>query len=56
VVDNNAHVRIAGQLSKAILRTIPGAKHELLHELPELRAQFWAHFDAWLETLAPNTL
>jgi lysophospholipase len=56
VVDNNAHVRIAGQLPNAILRTIPGAKHELLHELPELRAQFWGHFDAWLETLAPNTV
>lgn len=50
VVDNNAHVRIAGQLPRAVLRTIPGAKHELLHELPHLREQFWAHFDAWLET------
>jgi lysophospholipase len=53
VVDNNAHVRIAGQLPSAILRTIPGAKHELLHESPHLRDQFWGHFDNWLEaTLA----
>jgi lysophospholipase len=50
VVDNSAHVRIVGQLPNAVLRTIPGAKHELLHELPHLRAQFWTHFDAWLET------
>jgi lysophospholipase len=51
VVDNSAHVRIVGQLANAILRTVPGAKHEMLHELPHLRDQFWSHFDAWLETL-----
>jgi lysophospholipase len=53
VVDNSAHVRIAGQLPHAVLRTVPGAKHEILHELPQLRAQFWVHFDAWLETALP---
>jgi lysophospholipase len=52
VVDNSAHIRIVGQLPNAVLRTVPGAKHEMLHELPHLRDQFWAHFDAWLETLA----
>jgi lysophospholipase len=51
VVDNATHVRIVGQLANAVLRTIPGAKHEMLHELPRLRDQFWAHFDAWLKTL-----
>jgi lysophospholipase len=51
VVDNAAHVRIVGQLAHGTLRTVPGAKHEMLHELPALRDQFWAHFDAWLETL-----
>jgi lysophospholipase len=54
VVDNNAHVRIAGQLPKAVLRAIPGAKHEMLHELPHLRAQFWTHFDNWLATALPG--
>jgi lysophospholipase len=54
VVDNSAHVRIAGQLPHAVLRTIPGAKHEMLHELPHLRAQFWTHFDTWLATTLPN--
>jgi lysophospholipase len=54
VVDNNAHVRIAGQLPNAVLRTIPGAKHELLHEAAYLRAQFWTHFDKWLETVLPK--
>jgi lysophospholipase len=52
VVDNSAHVRIVGQLANAVLRTVPGAKHEMLHELPHLRAQFWVHFDAWLDTLS----
>ena len=51
VVDNTAHVAIAGQLPNAILRTIPGSKHELLHETPPLRAQFWGHFDSWLNTI-----
>lgn len=51
VVDNRAHVRIAGQLPQATYRTIPGAKHELLHERDDLRDAFWAHFDSWLETL-----
>jgi lysophospholipase len=55
VVDNLAHVRITGQLPNAVLRTIAGAKHEMLHELPELRAQFWAHFDTWLETALPTS-
>lgn len=50
VVDNTAHVRITGQLQNAVIRTVPGAKHEILHELPDLRAQFWTHFDKWLET------
>lgn len=53
VVDNSAHVRIAGQLPNGVLRTIPGSKHEMLHELPHLRAQFWGHFDTWLETALP---
>jgi lysophospholipase len=51
IVDNSAHVRIAGQLSNGVLRTVPGAKHEMLHELPHLRAQFFAHLDAWLAEL-----
>lgn len=54
VVDNTAHVRIVGQLPNAILRTIPGSKHEMLHELPHMRAQFWAHFDAWLDATIPT--
>jgi lysophospholipase len=55
VVDNAAHVRVVGQLSGGVLRTVPGAKHEMLHELPHLRDQFWAHFDAWLDTLPAPT-
>lgn len=51
VVDNDAHVRVAGQLPNATFRTIAGAKHELLHECVDLRDQFWAHFDAWLASV-----
>ncbi|NJR20588.1 MAG: alpha/beta hydrolase [Hyphomonadaceae bacterium] len=47
VVDNAAHVRIAGQLPYAVLRTIAGAKHEILHEIEPYRSQFWNHFDHW---------
>jgi lysophospholipase len=54
VVDNNSHVRIAGQLPHASLRTISSAKHELLHERKDLRDQFWGHFDAWLDSALPN--
>jgi lysophospholipase len=50
VVDNATHARIVGQLPHAVLRTIAGAKHEILHELPHLRAQFWDHFDSWIDT------
>lgn len=53
VVDNAAHVRIVGQLPNAILRTIAGAKHEVMHELPNLRTQFWDHFDTWRAILSP---
>ena len=56
VVDNDAHVRIAGQLPNAILRTIQGAKHEMLHESSALRDQFWTHFDAWLKTALPTSV
>ena len=49
VVDNTSHARIAGQLPNAKWRTVPGAKHELLHERPDLRAQTFAHLDAWLD-------
>jgi lysophospholipase len=52
VVDNRSHVRISGQLPNATYRTVPGAKHELLNERDDLRSQFWAHLDAWLEETA----
>ena len=48
VVDNSAHIRIAGQWPGATYRIIQGAKHELLVERDDLRDQFWAHADSWL--------
>lgn len=49
VVDNKAHVRIAGQLPHGTLRVIDGAKHEVLHERDELSAKFWVMFDEWVD-------
>jgi lysophospholipase len=49
IVANTSHVRIAGQVPNGTYRTIPGAKHELLNERDDLRDQFWAHFDSWLD-------
>ena len=51
VVDNEAHVRIAGQLPHAELRVVQGAKHEILHERKDLRNRFWTHFDTWINTV-----
>jgi lysophospholipase len=51
VVDNAAHVRIAGQLPHGQLRVIEGGKHEILHERADLTAKFWTLFDGFVETL-----
>jgi lysophospholipase len=54
LVDNAAHARIVSQLPQARLETITGAKHELLHERPDLRNQCLTHLDNWLNNL-PNS-
>ena len=48
VVENDAHVRIAGAISGASLRVIPDAKHELLQEVDGLRSRVWEWIDQWL--------
>jgi lysophospholipase len=53
LVDNSAHARVVSQLPHAKLETITGAKHELLHERPDLRAQCLTHIDNWLMALTP---
>ena len=53
LVDNASHDAVAAQLPDATHITIAGAKHEILMERDELRAQFWAAFDQLAERVAP---
>lgn len=53
-VDSASHAFVAEQLPNAMHITIPGAKHEILMERDELRAQFWRAFDTLLERMAAN--
>jgi lysophospholipase len=48
VVDNDAIERFAQQLDIATLITVPGARHEIMMERDELRALFFAAFDAFI--------
>jgi lysophospholipase len=53
LVDNAAHDAVAAQLPNAVHITVAGAKHEILMERDEFRAQFWAAFDQLTEQVAP---
>lgn len=53
LVDNASHEVVAAQLPNATHITIDGAKHEILMERDEFRAQFWAAFDRLTEHVAP---
>jgi lysophospholipase len=53
LVDNASHDAVAEQLPDAIHITIMGAKHEILMERDEFRAQFWAAFDRLTERVVP---
>jgi len=53
LVDNASHAAVAEQLADARHITIAGAKHEILMETDDLRAQFWAAFDELAERVAP---
>ncbi|MDZ4692703.1 alpha/beta hydrolase [Terricaulis sp.] len=53
LVDNAAQVQVIEQLPDAQHITIAGAKHEILMETDDLRAQFWAAFDELAERVAP---
>lgn len=48
LVSSRAIERFAQRLPIASLVEVPGARHELLMERDELRAQFWAAFDAFV--------
>lgn len=53
LVDNASHAAVAEQLPNATHIVIGGAKHEILMERDDLRAQFWTAFDHLIESVAP---
>ncbi len=55
LVDNSSHAAVVEQMPNATHITIDGAKHEILMERDDLRAQFWTAFDALTESVAPVT-
>lgn len=53
LVDNKSHLAVVEQLPNATHVTIAGAKHEILMERDEFRAQFWAAFDELTARVVP---
>jgi lysophospholipase len=53
LVDNASHDAVAAQLPAATHITVAGAKHEILMERDEKRAEFWGAFDQLTESVAP---
>jgi lysophospholipase len=53
LVDNVSHDVVAAELPNARHITIEGAKHEILMELDQYRAEFWAAFDELVSRVAP---
>ena len=49
LVDNDSHQTIADQLADVEHISVDGARHEILMESDDKRAQFWAGFDRMLE-------
>lgn len=48
IVSNAAIERFVQNLNSGALAMVPGAKHELMMERDEFRAQFWRGFDAFI--------
>lgn len=53
LVDNASHDEVCAQLPDCTHVTIANARHEILMETDEIRAQFWAAFDVFAERVAP---
>jgi lysophospholipase len=56
LVDNASHDAVVAQLPDAVHITIAGAKHEILMERDEARAQFWHAFDELAQRVAPASV
>lgn len=48
VVSTPAVERFAARLKTGLALVLPGAKHEIVHETDDIRAKFWAAFDAFI--------
>ncbi len=55
LVDNKTHDAVAAMLPSATHVTISGAKHEILMETDDIRAQFWTAFDEVADQVAPRS-
>jgi lysophospholipase len=53
LVDNTSHAAVTAQLPEATHISIPSARHEILMEKDEIRAQFWEAFDQLAARVAP---
>jgi lysophospholipase len=53
LIDNGSHDAVIHNLPDATHITIAGAKHEILMERDDKRAQFWAAFDQLTERVVP---
>jgi lysophospholipase len=54
LVDNASHAEIATLLPNARHIMVDGARHEILMETDNIRAQFWAAFDMIADAVAPR--
>jgi lysophospholipase len=55
VVSTPAIERFSARLKTGLALVLPGARHEILHEVDAVRAAFWAAFDAFIPgELAPG--
>lgn len=54
LVSNAAHSEIVKVLPMARLVSVPGARHEIMMETDDVRAIFWAEFDALAADVAPR--
>ena len=57
IVSTPATERFAARLKTGLALVLPGARHEILHETDDIRAKFWAAFEAFIpgETDVPST-
>jgi lysophospholipase len=53
VVDPSVHATVAARMKQCRLVTIAEAEHEIMMETDDIRARFWAEFDAFAQRLVP---